>query len=120
MPSKFTPDKMVADAKAVLKKPCDVVAMTGYLEAVDDNENYRLYQDRDLRRWVTIGPDTIEAQSPSRDPRTEGQSVVWLKSDKTIVVCEEAPVWTYQPPPRALGSGYGDGPSDYPAHPHGP
>jgi hypothetical protein len=117
MPPKFTPDKITTDAKDVLAKPCDVVAMIGYLAAVDDAENYRLYQDHDFRRWIEIGPDTIKAQSASKDPRTKGQSVVWLDSKVTVKVCEEVPVRAYQPQPRgATGLGREDIASEYPSH----
>ena len=117
MPPKITPDKITMDAKDVLAKPCDVVAMVGYLAAADIAGNYRLYQDHDFRRWIEIGPDTIRAQSASKDPRTKGQSVVWLDSEKTIRVCLEAPVRAYQPQPRAIiGSGYEDVASEYPSH----
>jgi hypothetical protein len=119
MPHHIEPDKITLDAEAVLAQPCDVVAMVGYLAAVDGRGNYRLYQDHDFRRWIEIGPDTIKAQSASKDPHTKGKSVVWLDSEKTIRVCLEAPVRAYQPPPRAIAeSGYEDVASEYPRSPH--
>lgn len=94
------PDQITKDASAVLKKPCDVVAMTGYLHAVDEHGNYRLYEDHHFRSYIAIPPDTIQAHSPSMDQSKKGQSIVWLDASKTIVLSEEVPVRAYQPRPR--------------------
>jgi hypothetical protein len=115
MAHQFEPDKITTDAEAVLEKPCDVVAMVGYLAADHEDEHYRLYQDHDFRRWISIGPGIIKARSPSQDVHKIGQSVVWLDSEETIILCQEAPVRAYQPQPgAAIGSGYEDVASQYP------
>ena len=96
MSHNYEADPITTPLRRANTKPCDVVAMVGYLAVADEDDHYRLYKDHHFNRYIEIGPDTIKARFRLKDECRKGQSVVWLDATKCISVCEDVLVSTYQ------------------------
>jgi hypothetical protein len=119
MEHKYKQDEIITITEDVSKKPCDVVAMTGYLALDTPDEHYRLYRDRNFNRYMAIGPGTIKAQAPLKDERRKGRSIVWLDASKCVVMCEEVPLARFQLQSQGVEEpGDEDLAYEYPRSPH--
>lgn len=76
-------------------KPCDVVALRGYLREGRFEGYSSLYKDRTLRRWTAIPQGAIEGQSSTEDEEKQGLTVVYVNRNATAIECEAVLVSSY-------------------------
>ena len=73
----------------------DAVALVGYLGEGDSDKHRRLYETVALNRWIEILVPDILDRLPAP---IAGQSVIWVRRDAHLVLCESARASDYEGP----------------------
>jgi hypothetical protein len=100
------PDAVVARLAPVSDTTPDAVPLVGLLGEGSTGRS-RLYQDVTFQRWLEIENGDIEGRvsADGGDDVTAGQSVIRVRRDARLVLCESVRASTFEASP-----GLGDGP----------
>lgn len=78
--------------------PSDALSLVGYLGEGESEQYRHLYRDLEFKVFVRIPTEAIvDRCSETDDDLTHGRSVVWIKSDAVLLLCEEVRVGQRQP-----------------------
>jgi hypothetical protein len=83
----------------------DAVAVVGYLGKGECDQYRHLYRDLDFKVFLRIPvADIVDRRSETEGDLTQGRSVVWVKSDAVLLLCETVRVQGRSGPgPTAFG-----------------